>query len=345
MGMDSTHDVTSTWESGEQFRLAIEASPTGMIMVDQRGTIVLINAQVERLFGYSRTEIVGQPIEILVPTRFRARHPGFRNSFFGDVKARPMGAGRDLFGVRKDGSELPIEIGLNPLETPQGTFVLSSIVDITERRRAMEQIRASLAEKETLLREIHHRVKNNLQVISSLLNLQAEHSPDVREALEQSQARIQSIALVHEGLYRSQSVSHVDFDDYVHDLIGNTFHAQQAHSRNISYQVDVSAVRLPIDIAVPCGLIISELVTNALKHAFVERDAGHIDIRLSQQDGMCELRIADNGIGLPAEIADNTREIRTLGLELVMTFGQQLHADIHIARDNGTTFTLRFKGG
>ncbi len=341
---DAEAPHVSAWGSGEHFRLAIEASPTGMIMVDQHGAIVLINAQIERLFGYQRTELIGQPIELLVPHRYRAHHPSYRDAFFGDVKTRPMGAGRDLFGVRKDGSELPIEIGLNPLETPQGTFVLSSIVDITERRRAMEQIRASLSEKETLLREIHHRVKNNLQVISSLLNLQAEHSPNVRDALAQSQARIQSIALVHEGLYRSQSVSHVDFDDYVHELIGNTFHAQQAHSRDISYRVDVSAVRLAIDVAVPCGLIISELVTNALKHAFVDGRRGQIDVMLSQRDGLCELRISDDGVGLPPDIANSEKAIGSLGLELVHTFARQLHAKIEIERARGTTFTLRFKG-
>ena len=125
------------------FRIAVESSATGMIMVDEQGLIVLVNAQVERLFGYDRAELIGQSIEMLVPQRFRGGHAGFRVAFFGDPKTRPMGAGRDLYGLRRDGTEVPIEIGLNPLETPEGKFVLSSVVDISERKGAGEALRQS----------------------------------------------------------------------------------------------------------------------------------------------------------------------------------------------------------
>jgi PAS domain S-box-containing protein len=137
-------DITDRKRSAEQFRLAIEAAPTGMLMMDESGAIVLVNAQVEKLFGYLRAELLGQKIEILVPARFRMHHPGFRTDFFGDPKARAMGGGRDLYGLRKDGSEVPIEIGLNPLRTSEGNFVLSSVVDITERKRAFEQFRMAI---------------------------------------------------------------------------------------------------------------------------------------------------------------------------------------------------------
>ncbi len=128
----------------EPFRLAIEAAPTGMLMMDGTGTIVLVNAQIEHLFGYARDELLGQRIEKLVPERFRSHHPDLRNAFLGDPSTRAMGAGRELYGLRKDGTEVPIEIGLNPLRTPEGEFVLSSVVDITERKHLEDRFRLAI---------------------------------------------------------------------------------------------------------------------------------------------------------------------------------------------------------
>lgn len=136
-----TRDLTERKRSEDQFQLAMEAAPTGMILVDQRGKIVLVNAQEEKLFGYERAELLGQLIEVLVPERFRGRHPEFRTNFGVHPQARSMGAGRDLHGLRKDGAEVPIEIALNPLETLEGKLVLTSVIDITERKRAEFEIR------------------------------------------------------------------------------------------------------------------------------------------------------------------------------------------------------------
>jgi PAS domain S-box-containing protein len=130
----------------EQFRIAMEAVPNAMLLIDQAGTIVLVNAPTEALFGYPRAELIGQPVERLVPERFRRQHPAYRARFFAEPRSRPMGEGRDLFGLRKDGTEFPVEIGLNPLETEEGTLVLSAIVDITARKRGEEQLRHAMTE-------------------------------------------------------------------------------------------------------------------------------------------------------------------------------------------------------
>jgi PAS domain S-box-containing protein len=329
----------------EHFCLAIEAAPTGMLMADARGTILLVNAPVESLFGYSRHELIGQPVELLVPVRFRNSHPQSRAEFMSEPRTRAMAAGRELYGVRKDGTEVPIEICLNPLETANGSYILSSIVDITERKRAAEQLRASLHEKDSLFKEIHHRVKNNLQVVSSLLSLQANYVADegTRAALAQSQARIHSIALVHEKLYQGVDVTRMIFTDYIRDVVNHLAHAHAIERRAIRCVVYDSELTLTTDECIACGLIVNELVTNAIKHAFPARNGGLIEVRLTKPNGRTELSVRDDGIGLPVEV--NVIRTQTLGLDLVSAFTRRLKGDLSVIRGQGTTFCLNFCGG
>jgi two-component sensor histidine kinase len=219
-----------------------------------------------------------------------------------------------------------------------------SMFDLTPYKQAEQQIRASLREKEVLLKEIHHRVKNNLQVISSLLNLQAQHLPEAKSRMlfGEAQRRVQSIALVHERLYQSKDLSHVGFDEYVRALIENLFYTQDAKSRGIEASLRLGAVRLSIDTAIPCGLIVNELVTNALKYAFPEGRHGTIEIHMSTDAaGHVELRVSDDGVGLPPEL--NPQDTPSLGLELVYAFAQQIDAQVEVLRDHGTGFRFQFQ--
>ncbi len=214
-------------------------------------------------------------------------------------------------------------------------------IEIAERRRAEERITASLHEKEILLREIHHRVKNNLQVISSLLSLQAGHvgAPQVRTLLQDSQNRIRSMVLVHEKLYQSENLAQVDFAEYVRGLAVSLLGSCGADARGIALKVEADDVFLGIDEAVPCGLILNELVSNALKHAFPDGRRGEIWIGLSENGArQVTLTVGDDGVGLPRGL--DFRATESLGLQLVTTLMGQLGGEISLAGGRGTEFKI-----
>ncbi|CAN5215353.1 hypothetical protein BH11PSE9_BH11PSE9_05000 [soil metagenome] len=206
-----TRDLTEQVRQKVLLERAVELAPCAMLMVDARGIIVMVNAQTETTFGYARTELLGQALEKLIPTRWRDGHPGQREGFLGHATVRAMGAGRELRALRSNGEEFPVEIGLSPIESADGIATLAAVFDITERRRQQALIEQALAEKETLLKEVYHRVKNNLQVVQSLLSLQSQtlHEGAARDAIDDSVQRVRAMALVHEKLYHTKSRSKI----------------------------------------------------------------------------------------------------------------------------------------
>jgi two-component sensor histidine kinase/DNA-binding NarL/FixJ family response regulator len=212
-------------------------------------------------------------------------------------------------------------------------------LEILERRRAEARLQASLQEKEVLLKEIHHRVKNNLQVISSLLSLQSDHIEDERmlALFEESRDRIRSMALVHETLYTSTNLSSIDMALYIQRLA--TQLARSYAKDGVQVRAEVEAVALNIDTAVPCGLLLNELVSNALKHAFPDGQVGHVAVRLQRlPGGGLRFQVEDNGVGIAADISPATTP--SLGLRLVDALSQQLGASVCLDRARGTTFTI-----
>ncbi len=326
----------------QKFSAFLEAAPDAIVVVNHEACIVMVNGLTEKIFGYTREELLGQKVEMLVPEQVKTTHVKLRDGYIANPHTRPMGAGRLLSGRKKDGSELPVEISLSPLETEQGTLIMSIVRDVTDRRRAEEEMKATLKEKEALLKEIHHRVKNNLQVTSSLLHLQSEYIQDehVRELFAESQNRIRSMALVHEKLYRSSNLSQINFFEYAESLAQLLLRSFGVNQNLISIKVVGGAVALSIENAVPCGLILNELISNCLKHAFPHNRVGEITIGIEELDEIVTIGVADNGVGFPKEF--NFEKSDSLGLKLVHTLVKQLNGSIEINTVAGSEIKFHF---
>jgi two-component sensor histidine kinase len=252
-----------------------------------------------------------------------------------------MGHGRDLYGLHRNGDEFPVEVGLNPIRTPQGMMVLASVINITERKHQESQLKAALKEKELLLAEIHHRVKNNLQIIDSLLGMQSDMllNETAVSLLRESQNRVKSMALIHQILYESSDFANVDFSSVLRALVSNLEYSYALDASRVNVNIDTDPVFLSIDISIPLGLIINELCSNAMKYAFGEHDSGTIEISLKYTEpNVLQVYVADNGAGIPDEF--DLENSSTLGLQLVYLLSEQISAELIFQRRQPTSFTL-----
>lgn len=339
--MDRARLLHETHAAEERFRQVVESAPNAMVMVDTAGRIEMVNRKAEYVFGYPRRELLGKSVNVLVPERFRGEDSDLRNRLF--VAPSSRAAGTEIYARGKDSSEFPVEIALSPFETKEGKMVLSSIVDISERKAAEARIQDALREKDLLLAEIHHRVKNNLQIVNSLLSLQSESVVDesVLSLLRESQNRIRSMAIIHQTLYESNSFEAVDFSRFLESLVPILISSYGSEAKGVVVRINVSDVMLPISVAVPCGLVANELVSNALKHAFPHGRGGEITIELAgESGGDVRLSVTDTGIGMPKDF--DLATATTLGLQLVTELATQLSGTLAIEPANPTRFRLIF---
>lgn len=242
--------------------------------------------------------------------------------------------------LRKAHDELERRVEARTTELSFSNQLLTQEID--DRKRVEEQMTTSLKEKEVLLKEIHHRVKNNLQVISSLLKLQCASIKDQQTLaiFRESQNRIESMALIHEQLYQSKDLSCIDFDKYIYNLVVNLFCAYEVNTNNINFEINVSKVFLNINAAIPCGLIVNELIANSLKYAFPSNNKGEININFTASDSNFVLIVKDDGIGFPKDL--DFLDTQTLGLQLVVALTEQLEGKIEINKERGTEFKIAF---
>jgi len=245
----------------------------------------------------------------------------------------------------KKGERIIREVFLNPILDENGSVASVSGIahDITEKKIAEEKLMYSLKEKEVLLKEVHHRVKNNLQVISSILNLQSSYVADNQtlNILKESQDRIKSMSIIHESLYQTNDFSKVNFSDYIVSLSKNLVHSYGHFDNYVELEYNIEEVSLNLDTSIPCGLIVNELVSNALKYAFKDKKSGKIRIDLSLEKENVILVVSDNGVGFPKNI--NYKETNSLGLQLVTTLVEQIDGNIEMSNKKGTKFTIIFK--
>jgi len=221
--------------------------------------------------------------------------------------------------------------------------VYGTVQDVTERTKVEEKLKKSLTEKEVLIKEIHHRVKNNLMVISSLLNLQSQYIKD-EEALDifrESQNRARSMALIHERLYQSPDLKRIDFGDYIQTLSNDLFHSCITDFSRVKLNINVENLMVDINTTVPLGLIVNELVTNSMKHGLAGKAEGEINIGFHKKGDEFVLVVEDTGVGFPDDV--DFRNTSTLGLQLVNNLTTQINGKIELNRDNGTKFTITFK--
>ncbi len=349
-------DITDRNRAEEELRASeafletiIQHSPFSMWVSDSTGTMIRMNQACRTLLRGTEEELVGR-YNLFTDNVLESRGvmPLVRRVFEQGETVR--------FMVDYDSSELStvhvaetrrvvLEATISPVLDARGQVAHAIVqqLDLSERRQAEEALRNSLLEKESLLKEVHHRVKNNLQVISSLLKLQARkiHNPEVHEVLRDTQNRVRSMALLHETLYRSGDLAKVRFPQYVKNVCSHVARSYGAGAENVRLRHEIVDVTLDLDLAIPAGLIINELVSNALKHAFPSDSTGEILVELrSEPEGRLVLRVSDDGVGLPPAMDPGTTE--TLGLLLVRNLARQLDGRMSVTSEHGTVFEIAF---
>jgi len=328
-------------ESEERWHRLVANNPQP-VQVIKNGEIIFLNQSGAELYGVQKpTELIGTHIMELVHPESRPLVEKRRSQLEKGRHLEP----NEVKITRKDGEIRYIEIHSIPIKYKGERAIQTVIHDVTERKKREKVIEASLREKEVLLQEIHHRVKNNLAVITGLLELQAMNveNEEIQQILKESQLRINSMAIIHEKLYQSDTLSDIGIDEYIRELVSSI---QDTHNfqRTIEVNFDLESLSLSVNQAIPCALILNELVVNCYKHAFGPKSKGTIDIAMKKSGKKLKLSVADDGKGLPEGF--KVEEQPSLGMTLIHTLSGQLHGTLEVesrGKGNGTKFTVIFE--
>ncbi len=329
-------------ESEEKYRTLFEEDPDYTILIGTDGILLDVNNATINMAGLSRHELIGKNFSELkiIPPEDIELHLDKINRLLQDELVKPY----ESRLIDKEGNIRWTLIHFIAVKEKENiSYILGIATDITVQKLAENELRSSLKEKNILLQEIHHRVKNNMQIISSLLNLQIKYV-DEEEAVNvliESQNRVQSMAMIHEKLYESENLTNINFIEYIQSLVSNLFHSYNVKNSRIKTILEIDKVNLNMETAIPCGLIISETVSNCLKYAFPNDMSGEIFISLKSIDIGYELIIRDNGIGLPEKLEFS--KLESLGLLLVNNLTEQIDGELKINKQNPTEFKITFK--
>lgn len=329
--------------SEARLRSLFEQAPEGMTLVDAEGRMLLVNRNMGVLFACAPEQLVGQHVNMLLPEARRVTHRMEMGRYLQTPTKRVMAERRKLSALRLDGSEFPVEVALNPIPGRDPPEILATVVDITERLAAQVAMEASLHEKTMLLNEVHHRVKNNLQIVASLLDIHSRSAEGVaREVLRDSRNRVGVIAMTHQLLYEGSNFTGLEFGPYLGKLVQLLKQAYVRETPSVALRLDVptQGMRIETNKTVPCGLIVNELVVNSYKHAFVGRSSGSIRVAAHRDGLRAVLEVGDDGAGLPPgfELASS----RSMGGQLVFMLAQQIGAEVEILPGPGTCLRFTF---
>jgi PAS domain S-box-containing protein len=326
-------------ESEKKYRDIIDNINDIIFTIDENKVITYISPAVQK-FGYYPFELIGKQSYEFIHQNEMRKDIKFSQNFIADKEAVPT----EFRIMTKSGEIRCIQAFITMIhEGEKQSGWRGVLIDITEQKKAEEFIQNSLHEKEVLLQEIHHRVKNNLQIIMSLINLQIRNLNDTASTniLRDFQGRLRTMSLIHESLYKSDNLAYVDFAEYI-TIISSEIYNMYVIKPGISIKNDLEHVQLSIKQAIPCGLILNELITNAFKYAFPEKRSGIVSIGLHQRKSEIELSISDDGVGIPDEV--DLARTESLGLRLVHLLSvQQLGGIVSLERERGTTFTIKFQ--
>lgn len=348
--MGVSRDITALKKAEEELRLSEERHRAiydqayiGIARIAKMGRFLLVNERLCSMLDYTAEELYKKTFyELGVQEEVEASLVDWDHLLSGKIK----NFSREQSYVRKDGNLLSANVTVSLVRDSNDNpnYFVAVFEDITERKEYESQLEESIKEKEVLLKEVHHRVKNNMQVISSMLNLQSSYIDDetALSILRESQDRIKSMSFVHESLYQSNTLSEVNFSEYIENIARNLFHSYGRPEGGLSLDFDLEEIYLNLDTSIPCGLIINEIVSNSLKYAFEGREQGRIFIVFSREsDGRLKLIVGDDGIGLPDNFDIDTAE--SLGLQLVTTLITQISGELEIQVKEGTRFNILFK--
>jgi len=324
----------------EKFKAIINNSTDLIRILDENGKIVFDSPSSKRLLGYPEGSLIGtDPLDLI--------HPEDREQVKADLEEvfenKNPGTPSEFRILMADGNYLPVEsVAQNMFHVPSVEGIVVTTHPIKERKKMENAIKSSLNEKEILLKEIHHRVKNNMQIISSLLNLQKEYVDDFEaiNVLQESQNRVKTMSIIHEKLYQSDDLTHINIREYVEKLINDLLYSYAV--TNVQQILDIKEIKMNIETALPCGLIISELVSNSLKYAYTNDSTDNeLKLSLTKVEDTFELIVSDNGVGLPLNF--DYKNTESLGLQLVNNLVDQLDGEIKLRQDHGTEFRIIFK--